>query len=529
MKTSWRPLIIYGFVSLLVLAPLLGRGFILTLDMVFTPWLPMPTEVTSSYLFHALVHVLNLVISSDIIQKLLLLSILLVSMLGMHRLIRALFARQDIEWGLYLASMLYAINPFTYDRFMAGQYAVLLGYALLPWFVRQCIMWRQRPNWRETLRLSGVVIAISIVSIHTLGAVAILAIAGLASTTMRRQHWRFIAAALGMFVLCSSYWLVPLALGQGKTADTIAHMGGADAAAFQTVGPNTIGRVGNVLRLQGFWVESKRLYYLPQEKAVLWGLMSIVILALAVYGGIRLLKQGRHALVYWLGGSALVAICIASYSGAGSTLLAHVGLREPHKLVMLLALFYSVFFAYGTNELLARLRKKGELRYAAAAIILIILPFLHMRVMFWGFNGQLAPKHYPTDWFAVRNQLQRDGQQGHIVFLPWHQYMSFDFAGRIIASPAPAFFGPNVIVSQDPELGGASGGINDQQQNTITAILDDQTTLGPKLAAQDVAYIVVAKDLDYQDYDYLIDQPELTIAYESSTIRLYKNQAWRQL
>jgi len=181
-QTPPRPWLMYGvymLLTLIVMAPLLRPGFILTLDMVFTPQLRMPETVTSSYIFHAALHVLNLVIPADILQKLLLCSVMLLAGIGMHRLIQAVLPlRRGAQWALYVAGIFYAVNPYTYSRLMAGQYAVLLGYALLPSFVRLCIIFGRDPGIVPAIKLGVMVSIIGTVSIHTLGLAAIILVAG---------------------------------------------------------------------------------------------------------------------------------------------------------------------------------------------------------------------------------------------------------------------------------------------------------------------------------------------------------------
>lgn len=522
MALSQRPELlayaIYALTALAIMLPLLGPGFILTLDMVFVPQLPMPEQVTSSYLFHAALHMLNFVMPSDVLQKIMLVGILLLSSIGMHRLMRVIAAKQVIDWGIYIASIFFAINPFTYSRFMAGQYAVLLGYALLPWFARQLILFARKPNWKQAFKLGGLVTLIGIVSIHTLVLVGILML--VAATLGWKQLKKYIQpglAAAGVFVVLSSYWLVPLALGQGKTAATVASFTAADTQAFATLGGSPLGRAGNIMRLQGFWAEGRDLYLLPQDRAVLWGLMMLVIIGLCITGAVNL--RGRSVLP-WLGISALIGLVLAA-----GTWPALTGLREPHKLVGLVALAYSVFLAFGINALLARLHKKNMAAYVSVAALLFVLPFLVTRVMLWGFDGQLAPRHYPPDWARVRDQLHQDTSGSSVLFLPWYQYMSFGFSGdRIIASPARPFFGSRTIVSQNPELGGASGGPPAQAQQTITQLLRGKQNP----AGTNIKYILLAKELDYQKYNYLDKQPGLTIIADYPTLKLYKNQLWRQ-
>ena len=53
------------------------------------------------------------------------------------------------------AGIFYMINPFTYDRLMAGQYNVLFGYALLPWFAGALLKFLREPDWKKSFALSA--------------------------------------------------------------------------------------------------------------------------------------------------------------------------------------------------------------------------------------------------------------------------------------------------------------------------------------------------------------------------------------
>ena len=72
-RTIWFE---YGVLSLAVLLPLLMPGFILTLDMVFTPNMAFPSDVTNTYPLQVAIWLLHLVLPMDIIQKILLFIIL---------------------------------------------------------------------------------------------------------------------------------------------------------------------------------------------------------------------------------------------------------------------------------------------------------------------------------------------------------------------------------------------------------------------------------------------------------------------
>ncbi len=526
---DWKTWGIYSGVTLAVLAPMLLPGFILTLDMVFTPDLRMPESVTASWPFHAFLYGLNLVVPSEIIQKIMLFTILLLTGMGMHRLIR-LLQPKDIGWGIYFASIFFMLNPFTYSRFMAGQYSVLLGYALLPWFAKILLQLMHRPELKGALKLGGLAVLIGVVSIHTLAAVGLLSVIAMGVTLWRYRSKftlfaKYGAVAFGLFVLVSSYWLVPLALGQGSTAQTIGSFSAADTEAFETRGSNPAVRVFHILRLQGFWVEDKAQFLLPQDGVILWGLMSLALIAVVVIGAVALWRHSKPLAVFF-GASAFAAIFI----GAGLIPMP-AGFREPHKIVGLLALCYAAFAAFGVDALLNWIREKGETAFVVAAVGILVFPFLFMRVMLWGFHGQLVPRQYPAEWISANEQLQQDKDSFAVLFLPWHQYMSFDFSGRIIANPAPTFFDAEIVSSTDPELGGAVSVQADSRETAIKNILRDaktQTNLAEELAKYNIKYILLAKEIDYQEYGFVATQPNITPVADNDKLTLYQNTAWKE-
>jgi hypothetical protein len=87
----------YILITAAVMLPLLLPGYILTLDMVFTPELRLPGSVGNDYLWHALLHLLDLLLPSQLIQKAILLSIPLLAAIGMHRLLEYLVSSADGE------------------------------------------------------------------------------------------------------------------------------------------------------------------------------------------------------------------------------------------------------------------------------------------------------------------------------------------------------------------------------------------------------------------------------------------------
>lgn len=546
---TWRrllPIGVYALLALVVLGPLLAPGYILTLDMAFTPDVRLPETIRASYLFYAVLHVLNIVVPGDVLQKIMLFLILLLSGIGMHRLVRHLSESADAvaprEWGAYIAGAVYMINPFTYSRLMAGQYAVLLGYMLLPFFVLILVRFLAQPNTRNMLRLTALLVAISIVSIHTLGLAIVIGLVALILAGWKygaadnRNHLarigRMSVLGLGIFVAASAYWLLPLIRGTSGTAATIESFGAGDQAAFATTGETLIAKLGNVLSLHGFWGEDASLYLLPSDEHPMLRLLIIPFLVLVIWGGTRLWKQHRFVTAVLMI-SGLIGALLAAGIGTG-WLSAHVpffaGYREPHKFAALVALTYAVFGGYGTADVFSRVRQ-SRIKMQITAISLAALIIAITPLMFWGSHNQLTARQYPADWYAANDELNRDTSQFSVLFLPWHLYMSFDFNERIVVNPAHDFFDKPTLVNDDLEFGGASPNTHDPTKQAIGQILrqaQGRTDLGARLASFDIKYVMLAQGTNSETYEYLDKQTDLELISEGDSLRMYRNSAWQK-
>ncbi len=584
---------IYGLIALLVLGPLLLPGYILTLDMVFTPELRLPELVSSSYLFRALLYTLDLALPSELIQKVLLFIILFMAGLGMHRLMAQLIkpARNYFSAAkpedskavyqdgltdlhvrppvhhtvLYFAGLLYMINPFTYSRFVTGQYAVLFGYALLPWLLRALFTFISRPNYRTALAVTGWSLAISIVSIHTIAIAAIPAVLIIGLQLWRlhrgsvavRRLVAYTALIGAIWLIASSYWLVPALTGKGPQAATISSFTIADRQAFATTGGDAIGRLGNVLGMQGFWAEGRLLVDMPQYTIPQWLWISAIVLLIILVGvGLSACwRNGRRGVAIVFGLSIMLGAILGSGFG-GNWLAEHVpfyaGYREPHKFTGLVVLGYSVLAMFGAAAIGQRLHQaqpkqwkpgsqtRAKIGYVSVSVLLLALPLLMTPNMLWAATGQLRSAPYPDGWYTVNRLLNQAAADNPADFqalvLPWHLYLHMDFVGRVTANPAINFFDQPVISSNDPELLGAARSIANrhiqtgakvqQSQQQVEAMLEQPSDFSRQLANLDIEYVILTKNSDYRRYDYLTNQTGLDRIYNDEDISLYRNRSY---
>lgn len=529
----------YGAMSLPVMLPLLMPGYILTLDLVFTPHISWPTELSNTWVFQALLHIVNVVVPSEVIEKLLLLTVLVLSGVGAHKLVKHLAVHGNknfLVWGAYFAGIFYMLNPFIYSRFMAGQYLVLLGYAMTPFFVVALMRLIKTPSWRTAAITAAWAAVIIAVSLHHVGVLLLVVVAfGLAALWRYRQQVAHIkkvvmlsAAVVASLLLIHSYWLVPTLLGGTNISQATASFDQVQYNAFATNDQGGLGAIGNVLRLQGFWADAQQMYVLPQQQVPAWGLVVAMLWIVVGIGAIRMWRKNRNLAIMFIT-IALLAILVAA-----TPIIAYFagivpfisGYREPQKFVALLVLVYAVFASAGVAGLVQRVyNSKLRAAASASAAALLVLPVACMPTMLWGFNGQLTPRDYPADWYAMNDQLNTL-QATKMLFLPWHEYMNFGFSGRVIANPAAKFFDTQTVVGDNPEYKNINPTVPNMTNRRIEQEVlmggDHTTRLGERLTSFGFSHVLLAKEYDYKDYAYLDKQADLRLVRDTDNLRLYE-------
>lgn len=533
-----RPLTVYILLALAILLPLLGRGYILTLDMVFTPHFTVPHYSDPHFLFLSVLHVLNFLLPSDIIQKLLLLTIFVAAGMGMHYLMARLHSiridSHSWKWACYFAGILYVCNPFVYSRFMSGQYLVLLAYALLP-VVGSLTLRLVASQQKKDIPLLGIALGgVGLSSLHMLLPAFILLVVLLsyglgraaADSAALRRSTLYALLALATALLINFSWLMPLIRGHGETATTISSFTTGDTVAFQT-SHEPLGLIGNVLALQGFWGDVQNIYDTPDTIFTAW-FAPIILLWLLILGGIvwswrnQRLAMFIFLLLGFLGMVSAIGTSGTIFAPINAWLTAHVpfatGYREPQKFVALIVLAYAYFGGIG----IAILRQR---KYFNSSYIIMSFPFLLTPLLLFGGMRQLRTVDYPIDWYVINTELSKVAKNEKTLFLPWHLYMPYGFTQRVIANPAPKFFTVPIIASSNPELGGASPSLQDETGKKVDQLLkhaSQNDNLAHDLARLDIAYIIVSKDFDYKTYDYLQRKNGINLYKQMETLTVYR-------
>jgi hypothetical protein len=520
-----------------VLGPLLLPGYLLLLDAPAGPnpnWpslLPTPSEGQVAQAGPALtVHQLFGLIHPQLSNKLVVGLIVVVGGVGMYRFLSGPVGLR--RSAAIVGGTFFVVNPFVYDRLLAGQILLALGYALLSWALPSWLRTIQNGNRSDALRGLGWCAVITAVDIH-FGGMAFLLL--LLAIGFSPASWMakavLVAVAILGILLINAYWLIPSVL-----TEAAGRLGTGDFRAYAPR-PRSARILPTVLALHGFW----RLEFptpLSISPARFWA--AFAPLAGAGFYGLLRAAGSRK---WWRPATALgIACVIAIVLGMGRSfpLTAPVArwlfsnfpgygiYREPQKWIGVLGLGYAVFVAVGADgvaSLLDRLRDKlGTVIVLAAA-----LPLVATSTMLWGFSGTVQNSQFPADW--TRAEDASTGEAGSLMVMPWNHYQPLPFAGfRTIGNPAHHFFSTRAVISDDAQLFVRNETPPaDPRDIYVDKLLRNRrriSNFGHLVAPLGVHFVALAHVADWRGYGFLENQPDLRTVFAGEELTLYENTAW---
>jgi hypothetical protein len=463
-----------------------------------------------------------------------------VAAVGMSRLVGG------SPWARLGAATLFAVNPFVFQRIAAGQIGLLLGYAFLPFVVRSMLTAVDARGVRKLVPVLWMAL-VTAMSPHFAWITAVLL---LAVVVCHRRR----LAALGWAALVGVCYLVSLAYILLPPAGTTLPSAGS-LTTFQTSGDPRLGLFGNVVALYGFWRTGPG-PVLPKDEISGWFWFLLAILAVAVLGVVATFRAGgettrsvRSEASVGGGLDRRVLISVVSVAAVAGFFLALGAqgptgfifrwmfddlpffdiMREPEKFSMLLALGYALCFGVGAERLAAgAAARRRAIGRAAVALLAVGLPLAYTGTIFNGLDGQIASSDLPSSWSRAQSMIE--GRTGALLFLPWHEYLAFDFTqDRVIANPSPSSFTGEVISGTDPELDGLPENPTTTSAYLVRLLNDAGASgsFGAQLAPLGVQYVALSKTVDWRSYRWLSSQPSLRLEFDSPTLELWKNLAYR--
>jgi len=513
--------IIFTILTILILWNLLLPGYIFSLDLIPRTHYGMEHFISSakdssasSLPFHLTLSAINTMIPAEIIQKTIFFLVLFLSFTTMYRLMPTKSVMPK-----YFAAILYTINPFVYTRFLAGHINFLLAYSITPLAVYFILKFAEDPNKKNTILTALTITIAGILNMHHFVLIPII-LAAIIIAKPKKAHIKPLLTIILLLLLLNAYWLI-----QSTKTSTIDAITQDDIEVFQSTPILNYNTAFTLAGMHGFWRSG---YEYSKDSIPAWPILFIIIFFISVHGYISTKNKHRHAFaLLWLISIALSIGVTADYFREiylflYNNIFFFKGFREPQKFIALAVLAYAYLGGLGINTILKEKTKVKNI----IVVIAFAAVFLYSYMMFFAFSGQLTSQQYPDDYYEIRYLLENDTSKDfNTLILPWHNYMDFSWnenRHKRLANPATHFFA-NTISADNME----AENIYSQSQNPhsayIESTLKNTTDLASKLVRVNVRYIILQKEVDYKDYLYLKDQPNLILIKETPNLILFKN------
>jgi hypothetical protein len=471
-RQRWAALAASLIASMLVLKPALGPGFVLLRDMVFVPRQPLtgsllglsaqtPRAVPSD----AVVALLGTALPGQLVQKLVLLTVLVAAGTGTGLLVRL------HPVGAVAAAVAAVWNPYVTERLAAGQWAVLVGYAAVPWVARAAWRWGAvaaapdshvaRGPW------GGVAVAVVLGSLGGAPAwvlVALAALGGYLVGAARRCFGRPLVALGALLALTALPWAVPALLHPGGVQPDAA------GVVFAPRPDTPLGVVGSLLTGGGIWNTD----VVPAGRDSAAGALGAVLVLAAAVAGLALAVRPLPApprpgppadtagvalavVLAGLVGLLLAVVALPAVLGdrlaaSGAAALLRDGARQVGPWVVTTSLGLGLL-ADRVAASTGALRRVGG---AGLAVLVAILPVAVLPAVAWGLWGTLQAVQYPADYSSVADRV--GGTPGAVVVLPFEAYRRFAWNGsRPLLDPLPRWLDSVVVASSDLVVRRADG------------------------------------------------------------------------
>ena len=496
------------------------------------PGLAPPRAVPSDLVVAAMSRVLP----ADILQKLILLAIFVLACSGAA----ALLDREPLLARL-AAGVFYAWNPYVAERLIIGHWALLLGYAALPWVLRAVLA----PDLNSRRGAARLALALLPAIIGGFAALAITALVAVPAAVFTRDPRRA-ALVLAALTAGSLPWFIPSLLHQ-------VYVDPASVAAFAARADTPFGSIGSLVMLGGAWNAQTVPAAYGGPWSALW--LAAVIVALAAY---LLLARPRPRWLLaptqprWpgLAVAALAGLILAALgvTTPGRDLLrsliaAFPGfavLRDAQQFIAPLALLESAGFGLAVAAALnpSPSRRKAlnperpVLAHQAATasdrpvpadppgphprarpadppgtapdrparaglagtllgVLALLAPVLLLPGLSWGAAGRLRPAWYPATWLSAAQTLDASPVPGSVLLLPWATYRTPPWNhGEAVLDPWTHLLSRSLIWNDGTQVGSVALTPDDPRARSLDAAIDGAGPLTATLRAADIRFVL---------------------------------------
>lgn len=506
-----------ALLAMVLCLPLLTQaGYPLARDLVFVPHQPwtlasigLGDGAPRAVPLDAVVSALSSVVDGGVLARVVIPLILATAGWGTHRLVRDLGSVARLTAGGFAVW-----NPYVVERLALGQWALLAGYAAIPWLLLAARRHRESGSLADLGATAGWLGLASLTPTGgVLGSLAVLA----GGAARRARTGRLVLLCL----VLQLPWLVPSVVGAAASTSDPA---GVDAFSAGAEGPG--GVLVALLGLGGIWDANS----VPETRDSWWSTVTAVVVVAALVLGWRTLarSRGRQDAVRLaaLAGTGLVIAFASSMPGGGDLVRWLVDtvpgaglLRDSQKFVAPLAVLAACALGAVVQGLVLGARRHGPEVVLAAGLVAVPVPFLLVPDATTTVWPTVEPVHYPAGLERVSAILDDGPDDAAVAALPWRSYRGFSWGNGLISSdPATRWFDRDVLASDDLQVG----------PERIHGESLRGRALGDALASEPVAVALRDQDigwalvyLDDPDADEL-DLAGLTQVYADDDLALYR-------
>ncbi|OHV00696.1 hypothetical protein, partial [Mycobacterium talmoniae] len=463
--------------ALLVVAPLLGPGYLLLRDAVSTPRSYLsdaalglaesaPRATPQDFAVAAASHLVD----GGVVVKALLLGGLWLAGCGAARLVATVLPAAGRP-GQFVAITVAIWNPYVAERLLQGHWSLLVGYGCLPWVAATTLalrsagteaagegaqMYAQPPEnpdicarsraWPGFFALAFWMALAGLTPTGLLLAAAVTVVC-LVPAGGGRPRWQCAAVTLGAAAAAALPWLLGWSLG----AACCAPDGAPGVDAFAARAEPGLGTLGSLASLGGIWNAEAA----PGSRTTLFAVAATVVMLGVLAAGLPAVLRRRPALPLLVLAAVAVLVPATLATGPGlaglrALIEAVPGLgvlRDGQKWVALAMPGYALAAA-GAVLTARRWLAPAVTAVACCVALLAVLPDLA-----WGAWGKVVPVHYPGGWAAVAARINADPRP--VAVLPADSMRRFSWAGPApVLDPLPRWVRANVWATGDLNVAG---------------------------------------------------------------------------
>lgn len=485
------PALLWAAVLVAVLAwPTLTRsGYLIGHDMVFGLRSPITaadvgagSAAPRAVPVDLYVALLERVVGGAVLGRIAVVAALLTAGLGARELLRT----RSLPGTLAVVSAA-VWNPYVVERLAIGQWALLWGYAALPWALVAVLRGRGRTG------LLGLAVALVAASITPTGGAVVAATTVAVALAARRRP-------LATLLIAAAFQ-APWILG-GLASSASSTSAPAGAAAFSARSEHPGGALLTLLGGGGIW--NADVVPASRSGAAAWFGLLLVVIGAVVGWSLMIRRLGARAVsgLVAVGGAGFLVALASVTPGLEAGLRAAVAhlpggglLRDSQKWLLPMVLLQALLLGAAAERVALRLRRRAA-PVARTPVVLALaavtacLPLLVLPDAAATLRPTLTPARIPSDWHRVADRLSGPGDT---VTVPFQAYRAFAWVPAVVvADPAPSLLPGTTVVDDRLSVSGVRLPGEDPRAAQIARALDGSDLPG-RLARLGVGWVVVER------------------------------------